>query len=224
MSVRMAAIIAQITAWHQPFGGRPDPLLAARRQRLHPLRGRQRASPSPARSGLPESNGGRRVIFERELDQPGMRLAADRGGEREREVDAGGDAAAGDAVAVEDDALGDRLGAEQGEMLAPGPVAGGAIAAEQPGGAEDQRAGADAGHPLRALADAARPRRASRHPPSCRRRRCRRARRLCRPPPPRRRSRSAGSRSRRRSGPGRGSSRHNRPWRCRAARGPGPGR
>src|SRR5262249_47496468 len=53
-----------------------------------------------------------RVIFEGELDELGGLFAGEFGGEREAEVDAGGDAAAREAVAVADDARRNRLGAE----------------------------------------------------------------------------------------------------------------
>ena len=86
-----------------------------------------------------------------------MGLAANRCGEGQGEVDPRRHAASGDAIAVEDNALGHRFGAEQGKLVAPGPVAGGAVAAEQPGGAEDERAGAHARHPLRVGGDGADP-------------------------------------------------------------------
>lgn len=86
-----------------------------------------------------------------------MILAANARGERQREVDPRRHAAAGHAVAIEYHALGHRLGAEPGELVARSPVRGGAIAAQQPGGGEQQRSGAHARHPRRPFRDLADP-------------------------------------------------------------------
>ena len=85
----------------------------------------------------------RRIVFDLQLDLAGHLLAFEDGRDRQREIDAGGDARAGDDVAVHDDALADRNGAERLEMLDRGPMAGRALALEQTRGAQHQRAGAD---------------------------------------------------------------------------------
>src|SRR5205823_6703422 len=69
--------------------------------------------------------------------------------------DAGRDAAPGHNIAVAYDSAGIRYGAEGGEQLAPGPMAGGALAAQQSGGAEHQRAGTHRRHIARAVGEAA---------------------------------------------------------------------
>ncbi len=87
---------------------------------------------------------GRRIVLDRELDRLGGGPSGDRGGHGQGHVDAGGDAAAGEEIAVDDDALGDRLGAESAQQLARHPMGPGAPSAQQPGRAQHQRAGADA--------------------------------------------------------------------------------
>ena len=56
----------------------------------------------------------------------GDRSPGDLGGDGERNVDAGGDAAAGEEFAIDDNALGDRLGAERAQQIARHPMARGA--------------------------------------------------------------------------------------------------
>src|SRR5262249_32981045 len=92
-----------------------------------------------------------RVIFDSELDALGDVTVAEVLDDAEGEVDARGDAAAGEAVAIEDHPRLPPFGAEACEVLAPGPVTAGAIALQQPGCSEDQRAGADTGDELGAL-------------------------------------------------------------------------
>src|SRR5690242_3629876 len=69
-----------------------------------------------------------RVIFDSQLDALGDVAVAEAFDDAEGEVDARGDAAAGDAVAVDDDPLLLPFGAEARQVLAPGPVTAGAIA------------------------------------------------------------------------------------------------
>jgi hypothetical protein len=78
----------------------------------------------------------------------GDRLAEILGDERQREIDAGGDAGRGPHIAVADkDAVGFdtdlRIGARQ--FAGARPMGGGAAPVEQPGGGENKGAGADAG-------------------------------------------------------------------------------
>ena len=72
-------------------------------------------------------------------------------------VDAGGDPRGGDDLAVLDHPRVDGLGAVRAERLAIDPVAGGALALEEAGGAEHQRAGADRRRPGRGLVRGAQP-------------------------------------------------------------------
>ena len=83
-----------------------------------------------------------RVVLEAELDRLRDLVARDLGQQRESEVDAGGDAAAREAVAVAHHPLGHRNGAERLQQVARGPVAGRLIALQQARGAQHQRAGA----------------------------------------------------------------------------------
>src|SRR6202044_3258249 len=64
------------------------------------------------------------VVLEAELDRLRDLRAGDLGGERERHVDAGGDAGAGGVLAVEDDPLLHDLDAERAQLLERLPVAG----------------------------------------------------------------------------------------------------
>src|SRR4029079_14300192 len=73
------------------------------------------------------------------------------GDEGEREVDAGGHAASGDAVPGTHHALLHRDGAETGAQLVRQPVGGSPMSPEEPGRSEDQGTGADAGDPRRAF-------------------------------------------------------------------------
>src|SRR4029450_11193005 len=76
---------------------------------------------------------------------PATRVGAARRDTRQREVDAGGDAAAGDAVAVDADARPGRDRAVRREEVHRRPVGRRAITLEQAGGAEHQRTRADRG-------------------------------------------------------------------------------
>jgi len=62
--------------------------------------------------------GRRRIVFDAELDRLRCVFPGDLGSDRQRHVDPGGDAAAGEEFAVDDDALGDRLGAERAQQIA----------------------------------------------------------------------------------------------------------
>jgi hypothetical protein len=76
--------------------------------------------------------------------------AAELGHQRQRHVDAGGDTAAGEDVAVAHHAAGvGRHAVEGRQQVAPGPVAGGAPALQQAGRRQRQRAGAHRRHDTR---------------------------------------------------------------------------
>ncbi len=79
------------------------------------------------------------------------------GDEVERHVDPGGDARRGDHLAVLDVAAADGVGAVLAQRLQGEPVPGRALALEQAGGAEHQRARADRGRPFRRPVDPAEP-------------------------------------------------------------------
>ena len=66
----------------------------------------------------------------------------------EGEIDAAGDAAGGDDVAIENGALRHKFGVEQRQIIAPRPMAGGAAALQQAGGGKDERSGTDTGEPF----------------------------------------------------------------------------
>src|SRR6476659_4540301 len=84
-----------------------------------------------------------RVVLDSQLDRLGdlgAGLAAD---QVERHVDSGGDPRCADDLAVLDEAPTDRLCAVVGKAVEEEPVRGRPLAIEQPGVAEDLRAGAD---------------------------------------------------------------------------------
>ena len=101
--------------------------------------------------------GGLGVVLDAQLDglgDLGADLLAD---QVQGHVDPGGDAGGGDDLAVLDEAAADRVGAEVAQRLEVEPVAGDALALEQAGGAEHERAGADRGRPLGLAVDLAQP-------------------------------------------------------------------
>ena len=110
----------------------------------------------------------RRRIFDLQLNRLRRLRAGEFRHHGQREIDAGGDAAAGEQVAVAHHASGGRGRAERGEQIARAPVRRGAPTAQQAGGAEHQRTGAHRADVarLRRLLDAAS--RGPPHPPSAR--------------------------------------------------------
>ena len=78
-------------------------------------------------------------------------FACEFGSNSEGKVDACGDAAAGDAVSVFDDAICGDFNAQVCELVAEEPVGGGFVAVEESGSGEDERAGADSGDVLGVL-------------------------------------------------------------------------
>ena len=78
-------------------------------------------------------------------------FACEFGSNGEGKVDACGDTAAGDAVAVFDNAICGDFNAQVCELVAEEPVGGGFVAIEQSGGGEDEGAGADGGDVLGGL-------------------------------------------------------------------------
>ena len=88
--------------------------------------------------GAPGVEGRLRGVFHRELHRLRMILARDLGADRERHVDAGGDAAAGEEVAIAHDAPGVRECAKEPQQLTKRPLTGRAPPLEEPGGAEQQ--------------------------------------------------------------------------------------
>ncbi len=89
------------------------------------------------------------IVFKAEGDRFGGVLARDFHRDSQAEVDAGGDTARGDPVAVDGHATADRTRPEGGQEFHVSPVGGRLVAFEEPGGPEEQRAGADGGHVLR---------------------------------------------------------------------------
>jgi hypothetical protein len=87
----------------------------------------------------------RRVFGHQHLGR-GVGLAAQRGRDREPEIDAGRDASPGEHVAIDDDALVHWRRPERGQHVPRGPVRGGAAAPQQSGMAQQQGPGAHAGH------------------------------------------------------------------------------
>ena len=88
-----------------------------------------------------EWRGGR--IFEIERDRLGDLFARELGEQRQREIDAGGHAAAGHEVVVAHDPRLNRNCAEGLEQVVRRPMGGRALSLQQSGGAEHERAGAD---------------------------------------------------------------------------------
>src|SRR5260221_1764557 len=88
----------------------------------------------------------RRVVLDAQLNLLGDVLAEELRGNEEGKIDSRRHAAAGNPIAVNDDALGDRRGAKQCELVERQPMASRPVAAQQPRGAEDQRARADRRH------------------------------------------------------------------------------
>ncbi len=86
-----------------------------------------------ASSGVPPVNGGAGAYSGR-VDRLGGVFAVQFGDQRQREIDAGGNAAAADHVAVALNACSAGDGAEQRQAVAHRPVAGGAFARQQAGG------------------------------------------------------------------------------------------
>ena len=84
-----------------------------------------------------------RLIFQHQLQVLRDVFAAEFGCDLETEIDTGGDAAAGNAVAVDHDALVDRNRPEGSKLIAHQPMAGRLVSVDQPCGAEDQAAGAN---------------------------------------------------------------------------------
>ena len=128
----------------QPRGGAADRLAAAR------LRGRdllphQREDFRRRGIGRAGVERRRRIIFEPELDRLRGRPVDHDRHQRQREIDAGGNAAAGDAVAVDADPRLGRYRAEGFEKIHRRPVRRRAIAPEQAGRAQHQRSRADRG-------------------------------------------------------------------------------
>ena len=71
-----------------------------------------------------------RVVLDHQLDSLGQLTTGEPLRDRQRDVDARGDATSGDPVAVRDDALIDRERPEQRKEIHERPVGGGAIAAK----------------------------------------------------------------------------------------------
>lgn len=86
-----------------------------------------------------------------------MLLSGDRGDQGQPEINAGRDAAAGHAIAIEHHPLSDRNGAEALKITMARPMGRRAIALEQACRAKHQRAGADARHPCCIRSRAAQP-------------------------------------------------------------------
>jgi hypothetical protein len=87
----------------------------------------------------------RRVILDAELDGLRDRLAGNLGDRTEAEIDARGDAACGDDVAVSHEPGLLVRGSDKGQEIRVGPVRRGTPSAEQAGGTQNERAGADRG-------------------------------------------------------------------------------
>ena len=97
------------------------------------------------------------VVLDAELDRLGD-LRPDLAGDQvQGHVDPGGDPGGGDDLAVLDEAAADGVGAVGAQLVELEPVRGRALSLQQPGGAEQQRAGADRGRPLRRPVDLAQP-------------------------------------------------------------------
>ena len=122
----LLGVVAVLCHRQSQVSGRPARRPAAPRARRGARQGRARLPPAP-RSGcgsqqlddlrrrLVRRAGVERrlrVVLDPQLDRLGDRVAGDPRGQRERHVDAGGDAGGGDELAVEHHALVDRLGAE----------------------------------------------------------------------------------------------------------------
>ena len=98
-----------------------------------------------------------RVVLDAELEHLAEVVAADLAGEGEGHVDAGAHAGGGDDLAVDHDALVGGDGAVAGQVVEGEPVGGGALALEQAGGAEHERAGAHRRRPRGGLVGGAQP-------------------------------------------------------------------
>ncbi len=97
------------------------------------------------------------VVLDAELDRLGDILSRHARREVKRHVDSRGDPGGRDHLAVLDDALGDRLGAELRQGVAVDPVARRPLALEDARRPEDERPRADRGRPGRRLVRAANP-------------------------------------------------------------------
>src|SRR6516165_9504768 len=84
----------------------------------------------------------RRIIFDAKLYRACGRLAGDFGNYAEPKIDAGGDTARGDYIAVTHDPCLLVFRAEERQQFGIGPMRGGAPALRQPGDAEHEGAGA----------------------------------------------------------------------------------
>ena len=93
-------------------------------------------------SGRPELKGGAGA-YSRPSCSACQAGAGKFGRNHQREVHAGGDTAAGNDIAVTHDAVSIGDATEQRQHVTPGPMAGGALAVQQAGGAENKRAGTD---------------------------------------------------------------------------------
>jgi hypothetical protein len=89
--------------------------------------------------------GRRGVVLDAELDRLRGRVAGERGDDAQPEIDARGDAARGDHVAVADDPGLLVRRPDERQEVGVGPMRRRPPAVEQPGGAEDEGAGADGG-------------------------------------------------------------------------------
>src|SRR6516165_998815 len=87
----------------------------------------------------------RRIIFDAKLYRACGRLAGDFGNHAEPKIDAGGDTARGDYIAVTHDPCLLEFRAEERQQFGVGPMRGGAPALQQPGDAEHEGAGANRG-------------------------------------------------------------------------------
>src|SRR6516164_3953708 len=88
---------------------------------------------------------GRRIIFDAKLYRACGRLAGDFGNHAEPKIDAGGDTARGDYIAVTHDPCLLEFCAEERQQFVISPMRGGAPALQQPGNAEHEGAGANRG-------------------------------------------------------------------------------
>ena len=96
-----------------------------------------------------------RGVFQPQLQRLCIGVTGDFGDQSKGKIDAGGNAAAGKDVAIAHDTGGIGDGAEFGQQVTPLPMARGALAAQQSGGAKDERASADRGDIARAERQAA---------------------------------------------------------------------
>jgi hypothetical protein len=90
------------------------------------------------------------VVFDRQLDRLRDRIAFHPRDQRQREIEPRGYAAAGHDIAILDDTGLFVAGAHEREQMRIAPVRRRAFTLEQPCAAEQERAGADARHQLRA--------------------------------------------------------------------------